>query len=271
MAKNDEKDGERLLLKMVGAIHAFKMMGSFVDSARYSLYKQIKDSGAHKLMGMDWKEFCAKEIGRDHKTVDAEIKLLEEYGEPFLKMAGQLRLTKRDLNALGNGLPEDAKAEIRRGVVKVGDTEFKVEDLGDNIDEFKAHLELFSRQKDVAEKEAKHAQKSLEGIDKEYKKEIKAYEAKVRDLEAKVVDPALPDGFEDVMKSIERKFDEIHTAVSKLRYDEVYGDDPAEGHKRAMYAARVGSLRNQYLHALHRLSDVFGVNLEDIVNRARNV
>src|SRR3989304_3998743 len=100
MAKNDERDGERLLLKMVGAVHAFKMMGSFVDSARYSLYKQIKDSGAYKLMGMDWKEFCITQFGRTFEVINEEIKLLEQYGEPFLKMAGQLRLTKRDLNAL---------------------------------------------------------------------------------------------------------------------------------------------------------------------------
>ena len=272
MAKNDDKkDGELLLAKMIGGIHAFKMVGSIVDSARYSLYKEIRDSGAYKLTGMDWKEFCIKEFGRTFETVNEEIGLLERFGEPFLKAAGQLRLTKRELNALGNHLSEDAKAEIKRGVVKIGDVEFKIEELDDNIDEFKMHLEFLCKQKDVEQKEKKYLEKKLEGIGKEHEKERKAYESKITDLEAKVVDPSLPEGFEMVMKSVERKFDEIHTAIAKLKYDDVFGDDPEEGRKKALFISRVGIMRNQYLGALHQMADVFGVNLEDIVNRARNV
>lgn len=260
MGEEKGKDVE-VVYKLIGAIHALKMMGNFVDSARYSLYKQAKDHKVYLLLDMDWKEFCRKKLGGDHEKINMEIKMLEEYGEPFLRAAEQIGLTKRDINALGSGLSEDARAEVKRGVVKIGDTEFKIEELGDNVEEFKSHIDLLCKQKELEQKEKKHLEKKLEGLDREHKKEVQAYEKEVADLRSKVVDPVVPAGFAEVFKSIERKSDEIFMLAAKLRFDEAHKDVEDEGHVRALYQSSLKLICNRFENCIKKLEDGLGVSL----------
>lgn len=249
---------ENTLHRMVGAIQALKMTGSFNNAALYSLYKQIKDSQIYKALGMDWKTCCDEVFGRSLETVNAEIKLLEEYGESFLKAAGQLKLTKRELNALGTGLSEDAKAEVKRGVIKIGDVEFKIEELADNVEEFKANIDLLCKHKELEQKEKKHLEKKLEGLEKEHKREIQACTKEIADLKALVVDPKTTEGFDALFKFVERKTDEIFTAAAKLNFDEVHQNLENEGHVRALYVQRLKIIRNRFTNCIERLEDGIG-------------
>lgn len=255
---NDDKELEVLFHKMVGALHASKMFSSFIDAAKYSLYQQIRDCKYYEKMGLDWKEFCKQYFGKTYETVNAEIKLLKDFGESFLKEAQQLRLTKRDLNALSAGLSEDARAEVKRGVIKIGDTEFKVSELDDNLEEFKANIDLLCKHKELETKEKKHLEKKLEGLEKEHKREVQAYAKENADLKALVVDPKTTEGFDSLFKFVERKTDEIFTAASKLNFDEVHENLENEGHVRALYVARLRIIRNRFTGCIERLENSIG-------------
>lgn len=256
-----KKDGADVVCKMVGAIQALKMTGSFNNAALYGLYKQIKDGQMYKLLGMEWKEFCRDALGHDYERINSEIKMLEEYGEPFIKMALQLKLSRRELNALGSGLSEDARAEVKRGVVKIGDTEFKIEELEDNVEEFKSHIDLLCKQKELEQKEKKHLEKKLEGIEKEHKKEIQVYEKEVLDLRAKVVDPALPEAVAEVFRCMEGKTREIFTLATKIRFDDAHAQlgDIEKERAREEYRRSIVLLENQFNNAILRLRKTFGV------------
>ncbi|QII11214.1 hypothetical protein KsCSTR_18350 [Candidatus Kuenenia stuttgartiensis] len=261
--------------EVTGIVKMVRLQKILAEAMEYIRIKEAIDGGVYKAYGMKAKEYCEEKCGIPYSTYNKHEAEIRQLGKDLWVMKKLMGWSADEVQSLAV-LPEDSKVKVheKSNMLELDGKKIPLENKAEIQEAFNAILkreELTAKEKQVAEKETKHAQKSLEGIGKEYKKEIKAYEDKVRDLEAKVVDPMLPEGFEEVMKSIERKFDEIHTAVTKLKYDDVYGDDPEEGHKRAMFAARVGTMRNQYLHALHRLSDVFGVNLEDIVNRARNV
>lgn len=256
-----QEDDGKTLYKLVGAIQALKMSGNFIDAARYSLYKQIRDSKAYKLMGFDWKGFCRDELGRDQEVVNAEIKMLEEFGEPFIRAAQQIKLTKRELTALGSGLSEDAKAEVKRGVIKIGDTEFKIEELSDNIDEFKTTVELLVKQKELEQKEKKHLEKKLGGLEKEYKKELQAYKNELEFLKAKLADPKLPEGFNEFIMAVERYTDEIVTIASKLHFDETFGGAEDEGPVKALYMKRLETVLNCFNHCINVLENAIGAKL----------
>ena len=253
-----KEDDLKFVYKLIGAIHALKMTGNFVDAARYSLYKQAKDNKAYALLDMDWKSFCKKELGGDHEKINMEIKMLEEYGEPFLLAAQQIGLTKRDINVLGTGLSEDAKAEVKRGVIKIGDIEFKIEELADNVEEFKANIDLLCKHKELETKEKKHLEKKLEGLNKEHKLEIDASNKKIADLTALVVDPKTTEGFDTLFKYVERKTDEIFTAASKLNFDEVHANLENEGYVRGLYIQRLQIIRNRFTNCIARLEDGIG-------------
>ena len=262
--KEVERETENMLYKMVGAIQALKMTNNFNNAAIYSLYKQVKDSQMYKPLGMDWKTCCEEVFGRTFETVNDEIKLLEQYGEPFLRAAQQIGLTKRDINVLGTGLSEDAKAEVKRGVIKIGDVEFKIEELADNVEEFKANIDLLCKHKELETKEKKHLEKKLEGLNKEHKMEIDASNKKIADLTALVVDPKTTEGFDTLFKFVERKTDEIFMAAAKLKFEDAYGDEKTgeTGRIKALYMERLTIMHNKFTNCIKRLQDSVGVELD---------
>lgn len=183
------------MYEMAGAIKMAEASSRFADAARYSLLLQIKDSKAYRQMDMDWQDFCKEVLGKDHKTIDTEIRLLEEYGEYFLNAITRLRLTKRDLLSLDRGLDENAKAQIKSGTVTLGGRAFKLEEVKDDPEEFQKALSLLAQKADLAEKKEKVHEKEIRHHEKkeaelthkvgELEKEIAAKEPAVTDKERK--------------------------------------------------------------------------------------
>ena len=165
-----DKELIRKVHEMVGAVKMARVVGNFVDAGRYSLYKQIKDSGAYKALGKDWKDFCSEDLGRAQNTVNQEIKLLEEYGESFLKAAERIGLSRRDLNALGSGLSDDAKSGIKKGVIKIGDVEIKESELEERKDELIDAIAALIKSNDEAKANLKSQTKLTEDFRKNNEK-----------------------------------------------------------------------------------------------------
>lgn len=111
----EKESGTRKLNEMIGAVKAFTVTSNFVNAARYGLYKQIRDGELYKLLGKDWKMFCQEDLGRDQKTVNDEIRMLEEFGESFLLAAERIGLKKKDLYALDKSFSIADKISIKDG------------------------------------------------------------------------------------------------------------------------------------------------------------
>ena len=242
------------MFELVGAAKMAKAISSFVDAARYGTYKQIKDSGIYKESGLDWKQFCARHLGRDQKTINDEIRMLEQYGEPFLLACEKAGLRKNDLHLLGGRLPDDARADVRRGVVRLGDREFKVSEIPDNVDDFKSALELFNKELDVTKKSERMLERRVSGIDKEHKKMEKDYTARIRDLEAQIADPETPEEFAELWSVIERRVTEIAMLTKRLDFDEAH-NGKADGPLRAKYETRIGGAEAQFTAVVQQMRD----------------
>jgi prefoldin subunit 5 len=243
MTKEQDK---KTLYEMVGAVKAMKMIGSFVDAGRYSLYRQIRASKAYTLLGMDWKEFCIEGFGHDQKTINAEIKLLEEFGEPFIRAAESIRLSKRELNALGSGLSEDAKAEIKKGVITIGDSVFKVSELGDNMDEFKGLLDEYTR-------ELHEARASLKAERRVGENNHKAMDTLNRRLDSLTKKKkTMASGEEDFLKemaNLRTGFDGYMLRVDLNQMEELTASEAPTPRMRAAYIETLGYMVKQLLAA----------------------
>lgn len=252
-----DKDKEliRKVHEMVGAVKMARAMGNFADAGRYSLYKQLKDSSAYKALGKDWKDFCSEDLGRDQKTVNLEIKMLEEYGESFLKAAERIGLSKQDLNALGSGLSEDAKSGIKKGIIKIGDSEFKVSELEDNKDELIDAIAALIKSNDESKANLKTQAKLTEDFRKNNEKLHKSLDRYENQDERYDKNPnLLEEEYLTQMKGFRLAFDQFMKRIDpeseKMR--EFFRNEDADGkekkHKptvkmRACYLEQLGYMK----------------------------
>lgn len=176
------------LYEKIGAIKIARLFGNVSDAVRYGIYKQIKDTESYKLLGKNWVTFCKEDLGRDQKTVDAEIKMLEEFGESFLSAAEKIGLRKKDLYALDKGFSAADKINIREGILmdgtkKIAITQDNCGEIAELITKLvdktkEAEAEASKAKHDceakyntskAAEKKCLKAQKELEEADKQIK------------------------------------------------------------------------------------------------------
>lgn len=149
-----------VLIEKVGAIKAFKVVSGLSDAARYSLYKQIRDTKLYDVLGKDWKTFCSENLGKDQKTINDEIKLVEEFGESFLGVAEQIGLKKKDLYVLDKGFSVADKIALKEGVIMDGATKIPV--TKDHYGEVAEVIQKLVDKTREAEAQAKQAKNDLE-------------------------------------------------------------------------------------------------------------
>lgn len=259
-----DKELVKKMNEVVGAIKMAKTIGSFVDAARYSLYKQIRDSKAYKALGKDWKEFCSEDLQSNQVTVNQEIKFLEEYGESFLKTAERIGLHKRELLALGSGLSEDAKAEIKKGVIKIGDTEFKVAEIEENLDEFRESLSALNKGLQEARAEVKTHQRLVEDFRKNNEKlhkQLDKFAKKDDDKSLTTEEGELLDkmgklrtGFDGYMLKVD---------VDRGALPELSDETSCTPRMVAAYMETLGYMRRQILDAWSAATERFGEPSEE--------
>lgn len=246
-----DKSNNELLQKlheMVGAIKMADATGSMLGGIKSTFVKQIKESKAYKPFGYDWHSFCKELLKKDHKTVDLELKFLDEYGENFIKTVEKIGVTKRELLALGSGLPEDARAGIKKGVIKIGDDEFKVEELEDNLDEFKTALNGLNERLEETSKKVKAQERVAENNHKTIEKLHKELDA----VKKKEDNPSLTDDEEEFLKAMQNLrigFDGYMLKLDPERIASFKNDDKVTPRMRAAYIETLGYMRKQILFA----------------------
>ncbi len=221
------KPEEKRLSEAVGAMKMAHAIGRFVDATRFALYKQMKDSGFYKLSGKDWKTFCKEELGRDQKTVNEEIEMLEQYGENFLLASQKIGISKTQLLLLGSTLSDEDKAEIVKGKIRIGQQEFDVNTIPDQAEEFMLAFGHLSRELDLTRKELKHATKKLDGIESETKKSEKSLLKKITDMEA-IMNPETPEKLEEAFLALDKMLEDFDNALRALIWKQPWvKEDPA--------------------------------------------
>ncbi|TAN59828.1 hypothetical protein EPN18_09745 [bacterium] len=262
----------QLIYEMVGAVKAFRMTGSFVDAARYSLYKQLKASKAYRVVGKEWDDFCSEDLRRNRKTIDTEIKLLEEYGESFITVAQTIHLTKSDLLALGSGLSDDAKSSIKKGIIKIGDVEIKESEVAERLDELKDAIGGLIKSNDEVKASLKAHQKLTDDFRKNNEKLHKAIEHYDNRDERYTKNPnAMEEEYIVQMEGFRLRFNQLMQSVDPEteRMREFFRDEDADGkekkHKPTM------RMRACYLEILGYMKKMTAANYgmaEDIVGTA---
>lgn len=207
--KEEEK---KRLYEMIGAMKASRAFGGYISAAQYAMYKQVKDSGFYKLLGKDWKTFCKEDLGRDHKTIDGEIKALEEFGEPFVASAERIGLKKKDMLLLC-AMPEDAKANIKSGEIQIGEQVFLIDEIPEKADEFLRGFSLLAKELELTKKDLKQVNKKLEGIDGEVKKGEKLLLKKIDELTALTSPVETPEHILAGFVRIDKAFDDLETII----------------------------------------------------------
>ncbi len=67
----------------VGIARALHVVRAITEVGQAREIKKIKESGAYKQTGLDWKKFCPLHLGVSHVTADAAIANLSTLGENF--------------------------------------------------------------------------------------------------------------------------------------------------------------------------------------------
>lgn len=188
------------LYEMAGAVKMAEATSRLMDAARYTFIKQIRESKAYKQLNMDWHEFCKEVLGKDHKTVDVEIKLLEEYGESFISALSRVGLTKRDLLILDRGLTIEEKGKVKDGIIPLNGRDFKPTEIEDNLDEFLHGLDHLKQKAALAEKMEKAHDKFIkqqEKLEIGLRQEIKELEQELAAREPAATDEARKKQFDE--------------------------------------------------------------------------
>ncbi len=257
-----DKEVFKKVHQTVGAIKMAKTVGNLVDAARYSLYKQLRDSKAYKALGKEWKDFCAEDLQSSQNTINQEIKFLEEYGENFLKTAERIGLHKRDLLALGSGLSDDAKAEVKKGIIKIGDTEFKVTEIEENLDEFRESLASLNKGLQEARAEVKAQQRLVEDFRKNNEKLHKQIDKHSKKEEEKSLTSEEAE-FLDKMGKLRTGFDGYMLKVDPDRTTELDDETSCTPRMVAAYMETLGYMRRQILDAWSAAAEKFGEPSEE--------
>ncbi|MBI4652235.1 hypothetical protein HY745_13375 [Candidatus Desantisbacteria bacterium] len=236
--------------EQIGAYKATNMMIDFASVARFKFLTEIKKSDIFKRSGKTWDVFCKETLKRSRAIIDAEIKLFKELGEPFLKTAEQIGLKKCDLLYLDRSLPEDAKVQLKRGVLEFGGKEFKVSEIAEDSEDFFITLGQFKKDFELTKKEVKSTEKEIKGIKEEHKKEIEAYQHKVKQLEVQIINPNISKEYEESFKLMEEKAREIVLIANRMNFKNCHKEftegTGEQGQVKAKYLARLRVMENQF-------------------------
>ncbi len=251
-----KKDTAIKVHEMVGAIKMGTVMANVVNASKYAFYKQIKDTKAHSALDMTWAEFCSSELGKDRKTIEAEIKLMEEYGESFMLAIERMGLKKRDLNVLGSGLSDDAKAAIRNGVIEIDGRTFNLSELDDNMEEFTEALTEYTKSLKTKQAELKSSRKVNEmhhkTIDKLHK-EIEEDKGKTKEQRLSETEEA----FLDDMEALRRGFDGYMVKMEPGNMDELKKSNRPTDRMKIAYLETLGYIAKQANLGIAKASDMY--------------
>lgn len=233
--------------------------------------KKAIGSGVHKAYGLTAKEYSGEKCGIPYSTYHMYETEMGRIGKDLYILKGVIDLSPGDIQALA-ALPEESKVRVdeKKNIIEIEGKKIPVDNSHELIETIHAILkraELAEKEKQLVQKEAKHAQKSLEGVSKEIEKERQAYQKEIADLKAKVADPRLPESFEEFVKVVERKVDEIFMLTNRHDFDEVFGNVENSIEIKRLYLKRLGTVMNQINSCIAMMSKVMATDLEQLSSR----
>lgn len=142
------------LAAWVARTQVFAAVAGQCSFAQAECLRKIKESEAHKALGLTWEEFCPQYLGLSRSRVDSIIQNVEEFGKPYFRLAELVpispetwrriapHVTDGETLDLGHGqvlklVPENAAA-IRAAVAKLRANQAKVPSDSPFAGEFKS-------------------------------------------------------------------------------------------------------------------------------------
>ncbi|HEY0019070.1 MAG TPA: hypothetical protein VGC13_22400 [Longimicrobium sp.] len=111
------------LVRRIGQAGAFGLASSFADVSFLVTVQEIKDSGAYTRLGLTWEEFCRRLPGarRSRSSIDEQLRILDDLGADFVRLAGDLGLQRRTLRGLRKVEPDALPRLLESGEVEFPD------------------------------------------------------------------------------------------------------------------------------------------------------
>ena len=70
----------------IGRGQAFGLIAYKSLAAKAQALLEVKESGAYKILGLDWDQFCPQHVGLTRRQVDSIIQNLKEFGETYFQL-----------------------------------------------------------------------------------------------------------------------------------------------------------------------------------------
>ncbi|HYW43748.1 MAG TPA: hypothetical protein VE959_12880 [Bryobacteraceae bacterium] len=77
----------------MGRGEALGAMANRCSMTRAECLRNIRDSESYRLLNLTWDEFCDQHVGLSRPRVDALIQNLEEFGEPYFRLAEMISIS----------------------------------------------------------------------------------------------------------------------------------------------------------------------------------
>jgi hypothetical protein len=144
-------------------------------------------------------------------------------------------LKKRDLYLL-SAMPEDAKANIKAGEIRIGETTFLIDEIPEKSDLFFHAFNNLAKELELTKKELKQSTKKLDGIDGEQKKSEKILLKKIEQLEALTAPPETPEKLEEAFLVLDKMLEDFDNALRAFVWKTpwVMGDPAAQAKVEAL-------------------------------------
>ncbi|MFB3828931.1 MAG: hypothetical protein ACE15B_19350 [Bryobacteraceae bacterium] len=94
--------------KWIGRRQAFGMLAASCSLADAQCLKRIKETGAYKLTGLPWEQFCPAHLGADRKTVERIISSLDQHGADYFTLRSIVRVSPQTYGLIASAVTESA-------------------------------------------------------------------------------------------------------------------------------------------------------------------
>jgi hypothetical protein len=101
----------------VARTQVFAAVAGQCSFAQAECLRKIKESDAHKALGLTWEEFCPRYLGLRRSRVDAIIQNVEEFGKPYFRLAELVPISPETYRAIAPHVADGETIDLGKGQV----------------------------------------------------------------------------------------------------------------------------------------------------------
>lgn len=96
--------------KWIGRKEAFASLAGMCSAADAECLRQMRTQKEYRALGLNWREFCKREIGITQPSADKIIRRLEEFGPQYFRLAQATGITPEEYRRIAGSVSEKGLA-----------------------------------------------------------------------------------------------------------------------------------------------------------------